>query len=445
MTFREVISLALQQTLKALSDPTRREILNLLKSGRLSAGEIADHFSITPAAVSRHLSVLKDADLIWDTREGKFIFYELNTSVLEEIMLWLTDLKGGAAPMIKQYKKELIVSTLLALLPIAAGLLLWNRLPGQLATHWGMHGADRWSGKAAAVFLQPLLLLAAHYLVLFLVFRDAKNRNQSKKVVGLLFWIMPATSILVSGITYAVALGWKFRLAGLLYVGLGLMFAAIGNYFPKCRPNRTVGIRISWTLGSEENWNATHRFAGKVWVIGGLIMVLAALLPEVPGIIVTILAAAALSILPIAYSYRYHRIHGTKSEPDPLSKKISVGMLIFTAVIVVFVAVMLFTGNLHYRFDSDSFTVEASYFDDLTVKYDAIDGIEYREGNVDGTRTYGVGSFRLLLGTFENAEFGTTPATPTTARRPASFCPRTGRRWFSAAAARKAREVSTTL
>ena len=67
--------------------------------------------------------------------------------------------------MIKQYKKELIVSTLLALLPIAAGLLLWNRLPGQLATHWGMHGADRWSGKAAAVFLQPLLLLAAHYII----------------------------------------------------------------------------------------------------------------------------------------------------------------------------------------------------------------------------------------------------------------------------------------
>ena len=90
--------MALQQTLKALSDPTRREILNLLKSGRLSAGEIADHFDITPAAVSPHLSVLKDADLIWDTREGKFIFYELNTSVLEEIMLWLTDLKGGDAP-----------------------------------------------------------------------------------------------------------------------------------------------------------------------------------------------------------------------------------------------------------------------------------------------------------------------------------------------------------
>ena len=86
--------MGLQQTLKALADPTRREILNLLKKGKLSAGEITDHFDITAAAISRHLSVLKDADLIEDTREGKYIFYGLNTSVLEEIMLWITDLKG---------------------------------------------------------------------------------------------------------------------------------------------------------------------------------------------------------------------------------------------------------------------------------------------------------------------------------------------------------------
>ena len=86
--------MGLQQTLKALADPTRREILNLLKEGRKSAGEISDQFEITAAAVSRHLSVLKDADLIQDSREEKFIFYQLNTSVLEEIMLWITDLKG---------------------------------------------------------------------------------------------------------------------------------------------------------------------------------------------------------------------------------------------------------------------------------------------------------------------------------------------------------------
>ena len=86
--------MSLQNTLKALSDPIRREILNLLKGGRLSAGEISDHFPVTGASISRHLSVLKEADLIRDTREGKFIYYDLNASVLEEILLWVKDLKG---------------------------------------------------------------------------------------------------------------------------------------------------------------------------------------------------------------------------------------------------------------------------------------------------------------------------------------------------------------
>ena len=86
--------MGLQRTIKALSDPIRREILEMLKAGRLPAGEIAEHFSVSGAAVSKHLSVLRDADLIRDTREGKFIYYELNTSVLEEVMLWLSCLKG---------------------------------------------------------------------------------------------------------------------------------------------------------------------------------------------------------------------------------------------------------------------------------------------------------------------------------------------------------------
>lgn len=86
--------MGLQHTLKALSDPIRREILNMLKDGRMSAGEITEHFTVTAASISRHLSVLKDADLVRDTREGQFIFYELNTSVLEEILVWISDLKG---------------------------------------------------------------------------------------------------------------------------------------------------------------------------------------------------------------------------------------------------------------------------------------------------------------------------------------------------------------
>ena len=86
--------MGIQNTLKALSDPIRREILNLLKDGRMSAGDIVDRFEVTGASISRHLSVLKEADLIRDRREGKYIYYELNVSVLEEIMLWISDLKG---------------------------------------------------------------------------------------------------------------------------------------------------------------------------------------------------------------------------------------------------------------------------------------------------------------------------------------------------------------
>ena len=88
------IPVSLQATLKALSDPIRREILNLLKAGQLSAGEITDHFDVTAASISRHLSVLKEANLIRDTRQGKFIYYDINTSVLEETLLWIRDLKG---------------------------------------------------------------------------------------------------------------------------------------------------------------------------------------------------------------------------------------------------------------------------------------------------------------------------------------------------------------
>ena len=94
MLNERVILLSLQNTLRALSDPIRREILNLLKGGRLAAGQIVDHFDVTGASISRHLSVLKEADLIRDTREGKFIYYDLNASVLEEILLWVKDLKG---------------------------------------------------------------------------------------------------------------------------------------------------------------------------------------------------------------------------------------------------------------------------------------------------------------------------------------------------------------
>ena len=86
--------MGLQSTMRALSDPTRREILNLLKKGPMPAGDLVSHFTMSGAAVSKHLSILKEANLVRDRREGRFIIYELNASVLEEVLLWIRDLKG---------------------------------------------------------------------------------------------------------------------------------------------------------------------------------------------------------------------------------------------------------------------------------------------------------------------------------------------------------------
>ena len=148
------MTLGMQDTLHALADPTRREILNLLKQSRLSAGEISNHFSISGAAISRHLSVLKDADLIRNEREGKFIYYELNATVLEEILLWISELKGG-----NDYDQTSVIT----LLPVFIGLFLWNQLPDSVATHFGLNNQpDGYSSKAFAVFGLPLILLAVH-------------------------------------------------------------------------------------------------------------------------------------------------------------------------------------------------------------------------------------------------------------------------------------------
>lgn len=87
--------MSINKTLKAVSDPVRREILNILKNKRMAAGDIVNHFDITGAAISRHLSILKEADLIRDTRDGKYIYYELNTSVFEDVLTWISSLKGG--------------------------------------------------------------------------------------------------------------------------------------------------------------------------------------------------------------------------------------------------------------------------------------------------------------------------------------------------------------
>ena len=313
--------------------------------------------------------------------------------------------------MIRKHKWELIVTSLVILIPVLVGLILWNRLPETLATHWGFDGQpDGYGSLPFAVFVPYLCLLAGHWFCFLVTANDPRNQDRNWKPIRLVLWIMPVLSNIVGLIMYSLALGVKLSVSGIMIAALGLMFVAIGNYLPKCRQNYTIGIKVPWTYTSEENWNATHRFGGRVWMIGGVVMMLAAFLPTGWSAGVTVAAAVILSVVPIVYSYCYYRKQvqrGEELKPVP-SAHTRVGK-IGTAVgllILVFVLVTLFTGKVETTFSDDSFTINASFYDDLTVAYDRVESVEYREGNVRGSRVFGVGSFRLLLGSFENEEFG---------------------------------------
>lgn len=210
--------------------------------------------------------------------------------------------------MIKKNKWKLILSSAVILLPLLAGLILWNKLPEQMITHWGADGnADGWSSRAFAVFGLPLFILAMHWLCALFTAKDSKNKDQNKKVFGMVLWICPIVSLFAGAAIYAAALGKAFdmNMIGLLLIGL--MFVVIGNYLPKCKQNHTIGIKVMWTLSDEENWNATHRFGGKVWVIGGLLLMACAFLPETAIPWAVVLLLPILAVTPVVYSYIYYR------------------------------------------------------------------------------------------------------------------------------------------
>ena len=210
--------------------------------------------------------------------------------------------------MIRKNKGKLLVSSVLILLPIVFGLIFWNELPEQIAIHWGVDGQpDGWGDRAFAVFGLPLILLALHWFTVFVTGKDPKNSGQNPRVIGLAFWLVPAVSLLLGGIIYATSLGKEFQPTVFVPLFLGLLFMVLGYCFPKCKQNRTVGIKVKWTLENEENWNATHRLAGKVWMIGGFLLLFCALLPDgfiFPGMFAIVLA---LVVIPIVFSYCCHK------------------------------------------------------------------------------------------------------------------------------------------
>ena len=211
----------------------------------------------------------------------------------------------------KHTKLNIILSCIILVAPMIFGMIVWNKLPESMPIHWGVNGeADRWSSKPFAVFVLPLLILAIHGICIFASRKDFRNKKQSPKVMGLVLWICPLLSVMANSLTYAIALGKEINVLFVVSLTMGALFVLIGNYLPKCQQNRIVGIRIIWTLKNEANWNATHRFAGKVWVIGGLLLMASSLLPYsiLPWAMIALLVV--FIGLPVLYSYRFHKKEG---------------------------------------------------------------------------------------------------------------------------------------
>ena len=205
-------------------------------------------------------------------------------------------------------KTKLIISSLLTILPIVFGLVLWNKLPERLPYHWNAAGeVDGYAGKGMAVFFMPIFLLAIHLLCVFATKLDKANRDQNEKVFSLIYYINPVISLAVHGFVFATALGYDVDVMSIMFIILGIVFIVVGNYMPKAKQNRTIGIKITWTLSSEANWNATHRFAGKLWFAAGFIMVAAAFLPTRISLPIMLFVSLISVIIPIIYSYRFYK------------------------------------------------------------------------------------------------------------------------------------------
>ena len=289
--------------------------------------------------------------------------------------------------IIADHKGQLILSSLVTLLPALAG--------------W------RLAWEAAAFLL-------GHWLVLLVVFSDRRNRDrQSKKAIRLILWVMPFLSLLAGGVTVLLQRGIQSASAGsaVMAMGFGLLFIVVGNYMPKIRQNSFMGIRVKWTLENEANWNASHRFGGKIWVAGGFACLAGAMLPvkAMGAVFPVVLVTVALA--PIVYSYYYSKTQPaaekTVSAPLPLWQK-RAARLIVAAVAVIAVWVFL-AGSAKIVYEDASFTVEASGWQDLTLSYSDIAAVDYlpaEEVPEGGIRTYGLGNLRVSFGHFSNEAYG---------------------------------------
>lgn len=315
--------------------------------------------------------------------------------------------------MLKKNKWKILISSILIVLPVFVGLIFWKQLPDTMVTHWGAdRNPDGTMHKTLAITIPPLILLAFHIVCLIFTSLDKQQKLQNKKALSIIFWIIPGISLFANAAMYSIALDWNIQPHHLTAPLLAVALIFIGNYMPKTVQNRTLGIKISWTLRNEENWNKTHRFAGKLWVVCGVVLLPTVFLPLKWMVPVMIAVMLAVIILPMVYSYHIYTVHKRagisyhKSAFTKTNKKIGIISIIAIIAILIGASFVMFSGDISYNFEEDALVVEADFMQDITIAYDAIDSYTYLETKEPAFRTYGFGSARLSMGTYENETLG---------------------------------------
>lgn len=204
-------------------------------------------------------------------------------------------------------KKRLVLTTLVTLAPVVLGVILYPQLPDSVAIHFDGAGVPNgWASKAAACFGLPVFLAVVNLICQVVIANDPNKGKISGKMLTISAWTTPVISVLLCSATLLLAIGYEISIITVCTLLMGVLFVLVGNYLPKCRQNYTTGIKLPWTLASEENWNYTHRIAGFTWVLAG-----AAFLINAFVFIEWLIWAAIILMLmvPFAASYFYYVKH----------------------------------------------------------------------------------------------------------------------------------------
>lgn len=207
--------------------------------------------------------------------------------------------------MIKQNKYKIIVSSLVTILPLFIGLILWNKLPDKIVTSFGWYGeANGYNSRAFAVFGLPLILLLVNLICIIATSADPRRKNISNGMFSLVISIVPLCSVICGVCIYGNAMGYVLKVENIMSIFIGVLFIVLGFILPRCKQNYTIGIKLPWTLHDEDNWNKTHKLAGKVWIIGGVVMVFVGLLQSK---VMFFSVIAALVLIPTVYSFLLYK------------------------------------------------------------------------------------------------------------------------------------------